>query len=219
MSNNSEASETSAVNAPPSPPPPVFRRGLREEWLRVNGLRAAFVGRREALKLPPWSLPGKEPLQQAYREVCELFAAGVAPGEILGRLQARDRENPPPAIEARMREKARVGAQWRKVLDAVGDREAGEAKNIQWVGQHIGDEPSQITLDKVPSRAAVHMLMWCQESPDNARQFILQKYGRVKAGSDGEADDKRGRVKTGGDDTSALDDYLAEVGHGGSPGD
>lgn len=189
----------------------------RNSGLKLNGLWWVFLQRKEQLfdmarKVPnvDVELAREQAGFKARREVETLYAQGMTPGQILDSVCGYAKGDEAAAVAAAAAETASTKAAWDALLEAVGDRQATGGEDFQWVRQHMRDKPGLLAVEDVPSRAAIHDLMWCQESASNEREFKLRG-GRGK-GLGGDGDNGRGRVKSNTSDTQVLQDFLREMG-------
>lgn len=70
-------------------------------------------------------------------------------------------------------------AAWRKLRKKVpADRRAKSVAELVWVKNNIGNSPSELVADDVPSRAAMVILMHAWKNPD----WFMEKVWKPKAG-------------------------------------
>src|SRR5688572_13424298 len=69
---------------------------------------------------------------------------------------------------------------WKAVAVQIDRRRTcGSAESIQWVFDHAGIGPEWLNPDSVPSRGAIRMLMWVQESETNYGEFIKHIWSKT----------------------------------------
>jgi hypothetical protein len=70
-------------------------------------------------------------------------------------------------------------AKWRALAAQVGQRSASELEEIRWVASNYLTDVSEIEPDDVPSRGALGMLSWVQESSANYGDFLRSNYTKI----------------------------------------
>ncbi|HEX3999719.1 MAG TPA: hypothetical protein VHX65_14300 [Pirellulales bacterium] len=89
-------------------------------------------------------------------------------------------------------------ATWEKLLHRVHpDKRADQWGNFDWAKSHLNEKPDGIKPRDVPSRAAIELLLWALESPENRRRFwklhrtsAAAEARRLKRAAEVEADNK-----------------------------
>lgn len=142
----------------------------RDKWLRGQGLEATYKALREALVGVGFER-GRAG-RMAYFEVRCWQNLGAGPKTIEHKLPEIVRQ---VQMEASVMTPTKPDAEQEKAYarlrEAGRKRIATRAQIIEWVADHIDDEPGAIDPDTVPSAAAVAYLRHVQSSPLRADRF------------------------------------------------